>query len=307
MTVALARPVALGAAEEELGGEVDEAARALVIDRLARPEDADDRPGALTVLSRARAARSLSRPFAILVSRALANRAPLGIRWIHDAPAAVLAALLEEPQPIDERAHALIETGAAVDETAVVRAFAVIRRGAVVGPRSVVGEGAVIHGGVTIGARVSIGAHAVVGRPGFGWAVSPAGVARVPQLGGVLIEDDVEIGPHTTVDAGTLGPTRIGRGAKLDAHVHVGHNAEIGAGTLVAAQAGFAGSACVGRGVLVGGQAGVGDHVLVGDGARLAARAGVIGDVPAGATFAGYPAVAHARWLRGHAKLYRRR
>jgi UDP-3-O-[3-hydroxymyristoyl] glucosamine N-acyltransferase len=129
-------------------------------------------------------------------------------------------------------------------------------------------------------------------------------VRAVPQLGGVVIEDDVVIGPLSTVDAGTLSPTRIRRGAKLDAHVHVGHNVDIGEGTIVAAQCGFAGSARIGRGVLVGGQAGIADHVVVGDGARIAAKSGVIGDVAPGATVAGYPAVPRIRWLRALAILY---
>jgi UDP-3-O-[3-hydroxymyristoyl] glucosamine N-acyltransferase len=131
-------------------------------------------------------------------------------------------------------------------------------------------------------------------------------VRAVPQLAGVVIDDDVSIGPLCTIDAGTLRPTRIRRGVKLDAHVHVGHNADIGEGTIVAAQCGFAGSVRIGRGVLVGGQAGVADHVTVGDGARIAAKSGVIGNVPAGITVAGYPAVRRVRWLRALARLYGR-
>jgi UDP-3-O-[3-hydroxymyristoyl] glucosamine N-acyltransferase len=176
----------------------------------------------------------------------------------------------------------------------------------VIGASVVVEPNAVVYGNVRIGARSVIGAGAVVGRPGFGWAPAPdGGVRRVPQLGGVVIEEDVEVGALATVDAGTLGPTVIERGAKLDAMVHVGHNVRVGRGAIVAAQAGFAGSVEIGAGALVGGQAGVADHVVVGDGARLAAKAGVIGDVPPGATVAGYPAVDRARWLRATARALR--
>ena len=175
-----------------------------------------------------------------------------------------------------------------------------------VGLDATIGEHVVLAPRVRIGARVRIGDGAVIGRPGFGWAFGADGAVRaMPQLGGVVIEDDVSIGPLCTIDAGTLGPTILRRGVKLDAQVHVAHNCDIGEGTIVAAQSGFAGSVKIGRGVLVGGQVGIADHVTVGDGARIAAKSGVIGDVPAGVVVAGYPAVPRMRWLRALARLYR--
>jgi UDP-3-O-[3-hydroxymyristoyl] glucosamine N-acyltransferase len=177
---------------------------------------------------------------------------------------------------------------------------------AVTGPGCSLGPGVVLGPRVVVGARVSIGAGTIIGHPGFGWAFGAGGSTRaIPQLGGVTIEDDVTIGSLCTVDAGTLAPTRIRRGAKLDAQVHVAHNVDIGEGTIIAAQCGFAGSVRIGRGVLVGGQVGIADHIVVGDGARIAAKSGVIGDVPAGATVAGYPAVPRLRWLRALAVMYR--
>jgi UDP-3-O-[3-hydroxymyristoyl] glucosamine N-acyltransferase len=200
--------------------------------------------------------------------------------WVHERATWAMAALLDEAVVPD--APAVVGPGCSIAPSAVL------------GPR------------VVVGARVTIGPGAVLGHPGFGWAFGEAGAVRaVPQLGGVVVEDDVSIGPLCTIDAGTLAPTRIRAGAKLDAHVHVGHNGDVGAGSIIAAQCGFAGSVTLGRGVLVGGQVGIGDHVTVGDGARIAGKSGVIGDVPPGAVVAGYPAVPRGRWLRAWATLYR--
>ena len=176
----------------------------------------------------------------------------------------------------------------------------------VIGDGCKIGRGVVLMPRVRLGARVTIGAGAIIGEAGFGFASGPNGATRtVPHLGGVVIEDDVHIGALCTVSAGTLSPTRIKKGAKIDAQVHIGHNCEIGEGTFIAAQSGLAGSVIVGRGVMMGGQVGIADHVTIGDGARIAAKSGVIGDVSAGTTIAGYPAVERHRWLRGLAELYK--
>jgi UDP-3-O-[3-hydroxymyristoyl] glucosamine N-acyltransferase len=225
--------------------------------------------------------QAATRGAALLVDAALARAVPQdGVAWVHDHAGWALAELLGEAVVPDEPA--------------------------VVGPGCSIGSNVVLGPRVVVGARVRIGAGTVIGHPGFGWAFGAGGGVRpLPQLGGVVIEDDVVIGPLCTVDAGTLSPTRVRRGAKLDAHIHVGHNVEVGEGAIVAAQCGFAGSVKIGRGVLVGGQVGVAEHVTIGDGARIAGKSGVIGDVPPGAVVAGYPAVPRKRWLRALAKLYR--
>jgi UDP-3-O-[3-hydroxymyristoyl] glucosamine N-acyltransferase len=227
------------------------------------------------------AERALGQGAAILADEALAARLPQGSTiWAHPHAGWALAAALDEcEEPLEP---------------------------AMFGEGAKIGLGVVFGARVVLGRNVEVGPGAVIGGPGFGWATGPDGrTRRIPQLGGVVIEDEVAIGPLCTIDAGTLAPTRIRRGAKLDAQVHVGHNVDIGAGTIVAAQTGFAGSVRVGAGVLIGGQAGIADHVRVGDGARIAAKSGVIGDVPAGAVVAGYPAVARGRWLRALARLHR--
>jgi UDP-3-O-[3-hydroxymyristoyl] glucosamine N-acyltransferase len=176
------------------------------------------------------------------------------------------------------------------------------------GEGTALGEHVVLGPRVVLGARVRIGASCVIGRPGFGWATGAAGEVRaVPQLGGVVIEDDVDIGPLCTIDAGTLAPTVIRRGTKIDAQCHVGHNCDIGEGSFIAAQSGLAGSVRIGRGVALGGQVGIADHVTVGDFARIAGKSGVIGDVPPGAVVAGYPAVSRTRWLRAMARALKER
>jgi UDP-3-O-[3-hydroxymyristoyl] glucosamine N-acyltransferase len=175
----------------------------------------------------------------------------------------------------------------------------------IVGADTVIGPRAFIAPRVRIGARVTIGPGAIIGASGFGFASGPGGkTCAIPHLGGVVIEDDVHIGALATVASGTIAPTIVRRGAKLDAQVHVGHNCDIGERTIIAAQSGLAGSVTIGRDVLVGGQVGIADHLTIGDGARIAAKSGVIGDVASGATVAGYPAVERQRWLRGLAKLY---
>jgi len=304
-------PASLAAWVERYGGTIDDDARASAIARVAPLEDAH--PGDLCPFTSRRhlepAIRAATRGAALLVDAELAALVPAEKRWVHSHAAWALACVLSEVAPSvdeDRRAHAIVEVGAELGARVSIGAGALVMAGASVGDDAVIGPHAVVYPRVHIGARVVVGAGAVLGRPGFGFATGPGGeLRRVPQLGGVWIEDDVEIGALATIDAGTLSPTVLERGVRLDAHVHVGHNAVIGPGTLVAAQSGFAGSVRVGAGVRVGGQAGIADHATVGDGAQIAAKAGVIGDIAAKAVVAGYPAVSRVRWLRGMARILR--
>lgn len=181
---------------------------------------------------------------------------------------------------------------------------AAIGPGCSVGADCEVGAGSVLHAnvvlydGVTLGARVTLHAGAVIGADGFGYAAGPRGAEKIHHLGGVVLEDDVEIGANSAVDRGTLSPTVIGARTKIDNLCQIGHNVRIGPDCLIAGMSAIGGSTRLGRGVVMGGLAGIRDHVEIGDGARIAARAGVTKDVPAGETWAGFPAQPYRGWAR---------
>ncbi|MDD8027406.1 MAG: UDP-3-O-(3-hydroxymyristoyl)glucosamine N-acyltransferase, partial [Acidobacteriota bacterium] len=159
-----------------------------------------------------------------------------------------------------------------------------------IGPACVLHSGVSLRRGVKLGARVILHNGVVVGADGFGYLRTADGSQlKIPQLGSVLIEDDVEVGANSTIDRATLGMTIVRRGAKIDNLVIVAHNVEIGENAILVAQVGVAGSSKVGRGAILSGQAGVPDHVTIGDGAIVAAKTGVTGNVPAGAIVSGSP------------------
>lgn len=172
----------------------------------------------------------------------------------------------------------------------------VIMPGVIVGDDVVIGPDCVIHArvslreGVILGSRVTIHDGAVVGSDGFGFAPEEGKYYKIPQVGNVVIEDDVEIGANTTIDRATLGETRIKRGAKLDNLIQVGHNCTIGEDTVIAAQAGLSGSTDVGQRVRIGGQVGFAGHLKVGDDAAIGAQSGVSKTVRPGNYMFGYPA-----------------
>jgi UDP-3-O-[3-hydroxymyristoyl] glucosamine N-acyltransferase len=227
-----------------------------------------------------------------------------------DEPRLALARVLElfHPEPESAggvREGARVEAGAKLGQGTCVATGAVIETGAVIGADCRIGPNAVVCSGCTLGDRVILGPGAVIGSCGFGFAPDGKGVRKIPQVGRVVIEDDVEIGANTTVDRATLGETRIGRGTKIDNLVQVGHNVSIGKNVLIAAQVGLSGSVAIEDGAVLGGQVGVADHVVIGAGAQVGAKSGVGTHVAPGARVAGYPAVEVRRWLE-NAFLWRR-
>jgi UDP-3-O-[3-hydroxymyristoyl] glucosamine N-acyltransferase len=178
-------------------------------------------------------------------------------------------------------------------------------RGVRVGERSVLHPGVVIYSGCEIGARCTLHAGTVIGADGFGFEPTRDGWQKIPQVGNAVVEDDVEIGANVTIDRGRFGATRIGRGAKIDNLVQIGHNVVVGEGVLLIAQTGIAGSTRIEARAILAGQVGVQGHVTIGAGARIGGQAGVFGDVPPGEEWTGYPARPHRDSLRSLAEVQR--
>jgi UDP-3-O-[3-hydroxymyristoyl] glucosamine N-acyltransferase len=245
-----------------------------------------------------------------------------------EAPYVALAKLLALYYPEGEEeagisGRAVIEAGADVSMEAVVypgvhvcrgarvEKGAVLYPGVFIGRDAMVGEGSILYPGVKvyrrclIGRRVVLHAGVVIGSDGFGFALPGQENRKIPQVGYVQIDDDVEVGANTTIDRGALGRTWIQRGVKIDNLVQIAHNVVIGEYSVIVAQVGIAGSAQLGKGVVIGGQAAVVGHIRIGDGVMAAARCGVHKDVPPGRIVAGAPHMPHREWLKMEACLPR--
>ena len=175
---------------------------------------------------------------------------------------------------------------------------------ACIGDNVVIGENTIIYAGVKIYADCRIGqnciihAGAVIGADGFGFAKEEGVYRKIPQLGNVVIEDDVEIGANTTIDRAVMDSTIIRRGVKLDNLIQVAHNVEIGENTAIAAQAGISGSTKIGKNCMIGGQVGLGGHIKIGDNVNIGAQAGTISNIPSGRNIIGSPAIDVNRFFR---------
>lgn len=202
---------------------------------------------------------------------------------------------------------AWVGPGAVIGDRVDLHPGAYVGPGATIGADSILGPNSVVHHGCSVGARCHVYAGAVIGSDGFGFAPDlRSGLhQKIPQIGTVVVEDDVEIGANTTIDRAAMGETRIGRGTKIDNQVQVGHNATIGRGCFVVSQAGISGTASVGNGVTIAGQAGIAGHIVVGDGAQVGAQAGVHNAVPPGARVLGSPAIDGAEAKRAMAVIPR--
>lgn len=262
---------------------------------------------------------------ACFVTAAGAEHAPAGCTPLvtrHPQHAYALAAgRLVGPRDI-EAGDAAVHPSANLEDDVIIGRGAVIAQDVEIGEGTRIGPGASIGPGVKIGRhcrigagavvgfaligdRVHIHAGAVVGEAGFGAAPGPRGLVSLPQLGRIIIQDDVRIGANSCVDRGAWDDTVVGERTKIDNLVHIGHNVVVGRDCVMAAYTGISGSCVIGDGCMFGGRAGVIDHITIGDGARIGADAAVMKDVPAGESWAGSPARPIRTWLRQTAWLSR--
>ena len=263
---------------------------------------------------------------AVIVQPGLADQVPASaVALVTATPYlawARAAALFHPPAPVVPGAHpsSVVHPSAVIDPSAEIGPNAVIGAGVAIGPHCRIGAGAVIGDGVQIGpdcrigplaslshallgARVTIFPGARIGQDGFGFAEGPAGFVSVPQLGRVVLEDDVEVGANSTIDRGSTQDTVIGAGSRLDNLVQIGHNVRLGRCCVVVSQAGISGSTVLEDFVVVAAQAGLIGHLRIGAKARIGAQSGVMRDVPAGADVLGAPAIPVREFFRNVAVL----
>ncbi|NLI99234.1 UDP-3-O-(3-hydroxymyristoyl)glucosamine N-acyltransferase [bacterium] len=220
--------------------------------------------------------------------------------------AKALQAFAEKRDEEAERTLAFISKSARVDPSATILPFTYIGPFASVGADCTIGPNATIHKRCIVGRNVSIGAGSVVGSEGFGYAADEQGNHfHIPQLGTVVIEDDVEIAAGVTIDRAAIGETRIGKGTKIDNLVHIAHNVKVGKRCIITGQCGIAGSSVLEDDVILAGQVGVKDHVRIGKGAVVLAKSAVFKDIEPGACVSGIPARPHRLTMRAQARLLR--
>ena len=205
-------------------------------------------------------------------------------------------------------AFAYIGDGAVLEEGAKIYPHCYVGRGVKIGAGSILYSGVKVYDGCKIGNRCILHSGAVIGADGFGFAPTADGsYNKIPQMGIVEIEDDVEIGANTTIDRATMGATHIGHGTKLDNLIQIAHNVQLGHDNVFAAQTGVAGSTKIGSNCVFAGQVGFAGHITVGDRVTIGAQSGVPNNVPDGVTLMGYPAIKSSDFLRQTACMRRLR
>ncbi len=199
--------------------------------------------------------------------------------------------------------NVFVEAGAKIGDRSVLYPGVYVGEGSSIGADCIIYPNVVVREGVKIGDRVIIHGGTVIGGDGFGYATDGGKHFKIPQIGGVVIEDDVEIGSNATIDRGALGDTIIRRGTKIDNLVQIAHNVVVGEDSIIVAQAGISGSTELGHHVVLAGQVGLVGHIKIGDGVQVGAQSGVMNDLEAGRIYTGSPAYPHMEFMRMQAAL----
>lgn len=199
--------------------------------------------------------------------------------------------------------NAVIADGAKIGSRVTLYPGVYVGGGSIVGDDTVLYPNVSIREGVSLGCRVIVHSGTVIGSDGFGFVTEGGQHHKIPQVGGVIIEDDVEIGANCAIDRATLGNTIIRKGTKLDNLVHVAHNVTVGEHCILTGQVGIAGSTSLGNYVVIGGQSAISDHLTIGDRVMIGGGSGVTRDLPSGQVVAGYPAISIRDWLKAQAVL----
>jgi len=193
---------------------------------------------------------------------------------------------------------AFVAAGVRAGDRVTIHPGATVYAGAILGDDVTLHAGVSVREGCRIGNRVTVHNGTVIGSDGFGYAFDGRGHFKIPQVGNVVVEDDVEIGANCAIDRGALGPTRIGRGTKIDNLVQIAHNCVIGENCIIVSQVGISGSTRLGDYVTLGGQVGVAGHIEIGTRSMVGAKSGIHNSIPAGSVVSGIPAIPHREWLR---------
>lgn len=220
-------------------------------------------------------------------------------REIH--PTAVIGDHVRLGHNVAVMAYSVVADNAVIGDNTILYPHTYLGSGTEVGNDSLLYANATVYAGCKLGNRVIVHSGAVIGSDGFGFVTVAGRHHKVPQVGTVIIEDDVEIGANTTIDRATTGSTLVKKGTKIDNLVHLAHNVVIGENCLLIALTGIAGSAKVGNNVTFAGQSGSAGHLTIGDNCVFAAKAGITGDVPPNSFYAGFPARPHREWLKAEA------
>ena len=218
------------------------------------------------------------------------------VHFVH--PRAFVDQGVELEPPVAIGPNVVVETGVRIGSGSVLQAGAVVQQGARLGRDCVLHPNVTICPGVVLGDRVTIQAGTVIGGSGFGYEREEDAWVAFPQIGTVVLEDDVEIGCNCAIDRAAIGATRIGRGTKIDNLVHFGHNVTVGSDTVIAAGSFFSGSVKIGSRVMIGGHTCSAGHLKIADGARIGGNSGLLHDVPEAKDYMGWPLMEKSRWIR---------